>query len=42
MGVYWSYTGIMEKKMETSIVYWISSILRLRIIGPGLPFVMKE
>ena len=20
--VYWSYIGIMEKKMETTIVYW--------------------
>ena len=24
LGLYWDYTGIREKKMETTIVYWLS------------------
>ena len=36
-GIYWGYIGIMEKKMETTIVYWV-----VRGIVADLPLMLTK
>ena len=36
MGLYWGYMGIMEKKMETAMVYW--GYIEFRVWGYIIPF----
>ena len=38
IGIYWGYIGIMENKMEITIVYWISGLtLRIGLACFGRP-----